>query len=79
MNNETNFFDKTGKPIRIGDVLQIRLGKFAKKNGGPVLVRVIRVGKHVHFVPASQASIAINNWPVKAHDFINAVIVERIS
>lgn len=50
MQNTTDFHDKSNKQIYIGDTLQIRLGKFAKKGGGPMQLKVIRYGKHIQLV-----------------------------
>lgn len=50
MENATEFFDKSHKQIYIGDVLQTRLGTFAKKGRGPSLSKVIRFGKHIQLV-----------------------------
>lgn len=50
---DTGIKDKSGKPIRLGDILQHRLGAYAKSpSNGPSLYRVIRFGKHIHVVPA---------------------------
>ncbi len=50
MENTTDFHDKSGKQIYIGDTLQIRLGKFAKKGGGPMVLKVIRFGKNIQLI-----------------------------
>lgn len=46
MDNATEFFDRTGKQIYLGDTLQIRLGK-SLKHGGATLVKVVKFGKNV--------------------------------
>ncbi len=45
--DKTEFCDRSGKPLHVGDIVQYRLGKFAKKSGGPSLFRIIRTKKGV--------------------------------
>lgn len=47
--DKTEFSDKSGKPLYIGDIIQWRLGKFGK-SGGPTLHKVIRTKKGVKLV-----------------------------
>lgn len=49
MDNKTEFVDKSGRTIHIGDVIQYRLGVNGL-SGGPQRFRIIRFGKHVHAV-----------------------------
>lgn len=49
--NETIFKDNRGQVIFVGDTVQYRLGKFAKKSGGPTL----------HLVTYSKKGIGLMN------------------
>jgi hypothetical protein len=49
---KTDFTDRSGKPIYTGDILQFRLGKFAKKSGGPQRFRVVASRKGPRMVAA---------------------------
>lgn len=49
---KTEFNDRSGKPIYTGDIVQWRLGKFAKKSSGPTLFQVIKVKKGIRLTPA---------------------------
>lgn len=46
MDHATEFFDRTGKRIYLGDTLQIRLGK-SLKHGGATNVKVVKFGKNI--------------------------------
>lgn len=50
---KTNYMDKTGREIRVGDIIQHRLGKFGK-SGGPQNFKVIQFGKRYHLIPDSR-------------------------
>lgn len=50
--SKTEFNDRSGKPIYTGDIVQWRLGKFAKKSGGPTLYRIISTKKGAKMVVA---------------------------
>lgn len=49
---KTEFNDKSGKVIYVGDIVQWQLGKFGKKSGGPSLFRVINTKKGPKIVVA---------------------------
>lgn len=49
----TDFKDKSGRTIFIGDIVQHRLGKFGL-SGGAKNYRVIKFGKKYHLVNESQ-------------------------
>lgn len=50
---KTNYRDKTGREIHVGDIIQHRLGKFGK-SGGAQNFKVIQFGEKHHLVPESQ-------------------------
>ena len=62
---DTGFYDKTGKPIHVGDVVQYRLGKFGK-SGGSILKRVEKCGKRFCLVDESLS--ASQHTGVKIND-----------
>lgn len=43
---KTEFSDRLGRPIYVGDVIQYRLG-LNSKHGGPVLLRVIKTKRGI--------------------------------
>ncbi|HEU5121699.1 MAG TPA: hypothetical protein VFT59_02545 [Candidatus Saccharimonadales bacterium] len=75
MNDKTEFTDKTGKPIYIGDIVQIRLGKFAKKSAGPSTFCIIRSGKRVCLIPSNQEPSQYGNLRLTEQLTKNMVVI----
>lgn len=76
----TGLTDKTGKPINVGDVLQISLnGGQNPKHGGPKLKRVIKFGKHFQLVDADLTEAKYGGSKLDDRVAANAVIVDSPS
>lgn len=70
----TNFVDKTGRRIHVGDIVQHRLGKFGKSSG-PQSFKVIQFGKNYHFVPESRADVTYGGILLKKQLCEHSVVV----
>lgn len=70
---QTEFKDKTGKPIYTGDIIQWRLSKFAKKNDGPAFYQVYASKKRGVMVRFSKDSVG---RPLREHDCQYIVVVD---
>jgi hypothetical protein len=68
---ETEFHDKTGRSIYIGDIVQYRLHG---KNSNPLNYRVIRFGKHVNIVPVHITDPDIGGWHL-THTMTEYIVV----
>jgi len=77
MEHATEFFDKAGKRIYIGDILQTQLGTFAKKRGGPTHSRVIRFGTDVQLIDANIQETKHGGWNLTESIAKRSVIVDR--
>lgn len=77
MEDDTYFIDKTGKKIYIGDTLQFRLGKFAKKGGGATMHKVIRFGKRAQVVDINDLTHKYGERDLTNEIAKNSVIVDR--
>lgn len=51
MNDKTEFVDKTGRPIYVGDIIQHRMSGSGKS--GAQRLRVVWFGKNIHVVSES--------------------------
>ena len=74
---DTGLVDKSGKPIYVGDTLQMRLGKFAKKSGGATNVRVIRAGKRIKIIGVNEIITEHSGRQFGQHEANFTVIVDR--
>lgn len=68
----TGFTDKQGKPIRVGDTLQIGLGISDR-----TLKRVIRFGKYFHLVNADETDNKYGGYRLTEQIASLAVIIDR--
>jgi len=76
---DTGFKDKTGKPILVGDIIQLRLPGSNSKHGGSTLYRVIRFGKHIDLVKPSSLDNKYGGMRFTEQNAQNAVIIDRTS
>ncbi|HXH04900.1 MAG TPA: hypothetical protein VNI82_00555 [Candidatus Nitrosotenuis sp.] len=72
--NETEFSDKSGKQLCMGDIVQWRLGKFAKKSNGPAIYRIDRTRKGVFLVNVHDEEI---RWRLRKTHESFIVLIER--
>jgi hypothetical protein len=76
MDYKTEFFDKFGKQIFIGDTLQTRLGKFGK-SGGSTRQQVLRKDNHIKLVNESDAERKYGGYDLTQQIANYSVIVEK--
>ncbi len=73
--SEHDITDKSGRLIKEGDILQLRLGSHGVK-GGPVTKRVIRYGKKVHIVNLSDVDAKYGGIELTQQIADSAVVIE---
>jgi hypothetical protein len=74
MNEDTGFKDKSGKPIHVGDTIQIKLNS---KTGGRWMKRIVRDGKKFKVVNADDFSDNPIGYRLQAETAQRAVIIDR--
>lgn len=77
MEHRTGIFDRSGKEIYVGDVIQTRLGNHAKKSGGPSASRVIRFHKNVELVDTDKDEYPYGGRRLTEQVAKNSVIIYK--
>ena len=71
----TEFIDKTGRAIYVGDIVQHRLGKFGK-SGGSHNLRVTVFGKGYHLVDESDSDERFGGMKMTQKICENLVVIK---
>lgn len=64
--DNTGFVDRSGKALYVGDIIQWRLGKFAKKSAGPTHYQLVRTKKGIKLMNIEHPATA--GWLLRKTD-----------